>query len=93
MPQISVQLMDKKTIIVGAIPTRHTVEYVKTEIQQKENIPFDQQVLIFQGQKLDDKNKLSKYNVQERSTLHLVLREKGSKTYSRYKIVILFYKR
>lgn len=79
MPQISVQLMNKKIITVGAIPTRHTVEHVKTEIQKKQDIPFDQQSLIFQGVLLKDGCKLSSYNIEEKSVLYLVLREKGSK--------------
>lgn len=78
MPQISVQLMNEKTITVEAIPTRHTVEHVKTKVQLKEGVPFDQQVLIFEGKQLEDKYKLSNYDIQENSTLHLVLREKGS---------------
>ena len=78
MPQISVQLTNDKTITVEAIPSRHTVEDVKAKIRQKEDIPFDQQVLIFEGKQLEDKYKLSNYDIQERSTLHLVLRDKGS---------------
>ena len=79
MPQLSVQLMDGKSITVEVIPSRHTVEEVKKRIQQKENIPFDQQVLIFKGKQLEDGYKLSSYNIEEKSTLNLVLREKGSK--------------
>ena len=79
MPQISVQMMNDKTITVEAIPSRHTVEHVKTKIHQKEGTPLDQQVLIFEGKQLEDKYKLSNYDIQERSTLHLVLRDKGSK--------------
>ena len=81
MPQISVQLMNKKTITVQVIPSRHTVEDVKVKIQQKEKIRPDQQVLIFQGKQLKDGHKLSSYGIQERSTINLVLREKGSEQY------------
>ena len=79
MVQIFIQVMNKKVITHEAIPSRHTVEHVKTKIHQKEGIPFDQLVLIFEGKLLEDKYKLSNYNIQERSTLHLVL-QKGSKS-------------
>lgn len=72
--------MNDKAITVEAIPSRHTVENVKTKIHQKEGIPFEQQVLIFEGKQLEDKYKLSNYDIQERSTLHLVLRDKGSES-------------
>ena len=81
MPQISVQLINEKTITVEAIPSRHSVEDVKVKIQQKENVRPDQQVLIFQGKQLKDGHKLSSYGIKERSTLNLVLREKGSEQY------------
>ena len=82
MPQLSVQLMNEKTITVEVIPSRHAVEDVKKKIEQKENVPFDQQVLIFEGKQLQDEYKLSTYDIEENSTLNLVLREKGSKTRS-----------
>ena len=82
MPQLSIQLMDGKSINIEVIPSRHTVEEAKKRIQQKENIPFDQQVLIFKGKQLQDGYKLSSYNIEERSTLNLVIREKGSKIQS-----------
>ena len=72
--------MNKKVIIVEAIPSRHTVKHVKTKIHQKEDIPFDQLVLIFEGKLLEDKHKLSTYDIQEGSTLHLVLQDKESKS-------------
>ena len=82
MPQISVKLMDGKSITIEGIPSRYTVEDVKKKIEQKENIPFDQQVLIFKGKQLQDGYKLSSYDIEEKSTLNLVLREKGSKIHS-----------
>lgn len=82
MPQLSIQLMDGKSINVEVIPSRHTVEEVKKKIRQKENIPYDQQVLIFKGKQLQDGHKLSSYDIEEKSTLNLVLREKGSKIQS-----------
>ena len=62
-----------KTIQLN-IDANEMIENVKVKIQDKEGIPSDQQQLIFAAKQLEDKCRLSDYNISENSTLQLQLK-------------------
>ena len=54
-----------------------TIQYIKEKIFEKENIPVDQQRMIFVGRQLENDKKVMDYNIQTGSSIHLVLGLRG----------------
>ena len=74
--QIFIKTLTGRTITIIVDPT-DTVRNVKQKIKDKDDVPVDEQQLLYAGKELRDEDKLTDYNIQMESTIHLVLRLPG----------------
>jgi hypothetical protein len=75
--RLFVKTLTGKTITLEGYEPKDYVLDIFAGIQSKEGIPIDQQRGIFAGKALEKERPLADYNIQDESTLHLVLRLRG----------------
>ena len=76
--QIFVKSINGKSRTIDVTP-ESTIADIKRNLQEKEGIDPNQQRLIFAGKNLEDTRTLADYNINQDSTLHLVLRVQGGR--------------
>lgn len=74
--QIFIKTLTGRTVSI-IVEEDDTILNVKMKLKEKDDIPIDEQRLIFGGHQLEDKQTLKYYDIQRDSTIHLVLRLPG----------------
>ena len=77
--QIFVKTFTGKTLLLKVVESSNDIKSIKNKIQELEGIPSDIQRLMY-FKELDNKKTLSDYNIQNESTLYLLLSLKSSLT-------------
>ncbi len=74
--QLFVKTLTGKAVSLNCNPNDDIMS-IKFKLYEKEDIPIDQQRMIFAGMQLENFKTLTEYNITGSSTVHLVLRLRG----------------
>ena len=69
-----VKVMCEETHITLAVDPNDSIANLKSMIKVKKGFPVDEQRIVYNGRNLEDDRTVSEYNIQDKSTLNLVLR-------------------
>ena len=70
---VTFKLLSGKTFVLYVEP-EESVERVQTRVAEHEGVSFDEIRLIFAGKTISNGRTLADYNIQQESTIHVVLR-------------------
>ncbi len=85
--QIFVKDDDGKTITLD-VETNDTVENIKAKIQDKKDIDPSNQILIFEGQTLENGKTLADYNITKESTIYLKVSTLNSQEWEKTSVTV-----
>lgn len=71
--EIFVKVMCQEIFITLAVDPNDSIANLKSIIKVKKGFPVDEQRIVYNGRKLEDDRTVSDYNIQNKSTLNLVL--------------------
>ena len=71
-----VKTVSGRTVSLDVAPTE-TVESVKKQLQERENVDFYNQRLVFAGKELEDKEMISSYPLSEEATVEMLFKIAG----------------
>lgn len=74
--QIFIKTLTGRTITLD-VESSDSIEIIKSKIEKKESIPYDQQRIIFGGKELENHITINHCSYQKSSTFHLVIRHRG----------------
>lgn len=74
---IYIKTLNGKQTMININPNLIKVFELKLKIQDVEGIPPNQQRLVLNGRQLEDMNLLSDYGVEDKASIHLILRLRG----------------
>ena len=76
MLQLFIKTLTGETIVIQVSPN-DSIKKIKEEIDKKKNILPRQQKLMFNGKELNDNGIINEYNIENNSTIHLIIRLTG----------------
>ena len=65
-----ITLQDGRSIVFNVVTK--TISHIKRKIEKSEEIPYENHVLVFDGERLEENKSLDDYNIDSFSELELV---------------------
>ena len=70
---VAIKTLRGKTVTFLTVNTSDTIESIKYRLHNKIGLPAEEQCLLINGEQLENKQKLSDYNIENGSTLELII--------------------